>query len=293
MLFLCDMTAQEFDKIFQERVDKAYNDYASPPQRERIYKQAIYNAFEALYNMPVDQEWTDELRSFIKINQPYTLTNNAINIDTTIPDYNHYLFSRIEYEIPVSQKFIKFTYSGVGTIRAFTKIPAVMRTGDLVKISGATMAEANGSFFLKKIGICVYELFSNAQLTDSVTATQLEGADGSITQVIRNGAIVIYSDERISRLDVPTRTNPRVIIAENSIVVQPEGATAVYLDYLTNPPVFITQTNGVFDNTFDLETVYPAKFLYQIIGKAEEIFNVQTKDTQSFRDGVSLENLNP
>jgi hypothetical protein len=65
------------------------------------------------------------------------------------------------------------------------------------------------------------------------------------------------------------------------------------MDYVTNPPVFITETNGVFNNTFDLETVYPAKFLYQIIGKAVDIFNVERKDEDSFRENVQLDKMNP
>lgn len=293
LLFLYPMTAQEFDRIFQERIDKAYNDYVSPPQRERIYKQAMYNAFEVLYNSPVDQEWTDELRSFIKINEEYTPINGVVSIDTQIPDYNHYLFSRVRYITPVNQPFVSFHYSGTGTIRGHVKVPSVYRTGTLVTLSGSSMAEANGTFYLKQIGRLIYELYQDAALTTPVTATQFDGTGASVSVTTISSAVVIYSDERISRLDLPTERNPRVIIAENSINIEPANADKLILDYLTNPPVFITQTNGVFDNTFDLETVYPAKFLYQIIGKAEEIFNVQAKDTQSFRDGVNLENLNP
>lgn len=293
MLLCTAMTAAEFDRIFQERIDKLYNDYVSPAQRERIYKQAMYNAFEALYNSPIDQEWTDELRSFIKINQPYSLTNSSVSIPNVIPDYNHYLFSRVEYTIDQGLYFTLFTYDGTRPVVARASKPLPYRTGSKVTISGSSMAEVNTSVWLKQVSRTNYFLYSDEVLETPITSTQFSGTSGAIVETIVSNCVVQYSDERISRLDTPTKRNPRVIVNENKLTFYPVGATQVFIDYLSNPPVFITQTAGVFDNTFNLETVYPAKFLYQIIDKAEEIFNIQAKDPQSFRDGVNFENLNP
>lgn len=288
------MTAKEFDEEYQRRIDKFYNNYNSPPQRQALYKNAMYFALEAVYKSAVDQEWTDEIRSMIKINIPIAVpTDGKIVVPTLLPDYNHYLFARAEYLIG-SYKLSSFTYSGSGTILAHSNVPLALRTGTKVRISGvADMSEANGDFYLKLVGRMTWGLYQDKLLTIPVTSVVPISTGGTAVEIQLNDCVVQYSDQKIQKLDSPTPRYPKVQVADNSLYVLPEGATTLRLDYVSTPPLFITETNGVFDDVFNLETIYPAKFLYQIIGKAVDIFNTERKDEASFAQNVNLERMNP
>lgn len=291
-------SSETFDNLFQRRVDMNYNSYYSPVQRERVYKQALYNAFERIYRSMDVQEEYDELRSFIKTNIALTPVNNEINIDTVIPDYNHYLFARGIFYAPYNPKlnFKEISYNGSQTI---VKTNSVLpyRDGDLVRFFNViAMPEANGQFYVKQIAYKVYQLFTDPELTIPFLAniTNIYTSDaGNSQQVLETKFMVQYSDERIQVLDQPTIRNPKVMIAERKLEIYPNGCQSFILDYLTLPPVFITQTNGVFDPNNNLEAFYPFKFIMQILGTAAEIYNTEIKDGSSFGQTVNLENLNP
>ena len=287
----------EFDKLFQLRIDKNYNSYNSPIQRERLYKEALYNAFEYVYKRLDEQEEYDELRSFIKINTPLVPVNNAIDINAQLPSYNHYLFARGESLIPYNPtiSFQTANYDGQKTTVS-SKYVLPYRDGDKIKFYNVLiMSELNSDFYVKRIGWRTYQLFNDQELTVPFLANVSNvytGDAGKCQQIIESNFIVQYSDERIQTLDVPSIRNPKIMIADNKIEILPNGCINFYLDYLTNPPIFVTQTNNVFSSTDDLELFYPMKFIYQILDKAVERFNMNTKDTESFREGVNYENLN-
>lgn len=282
-------TGEEFDKLWYRRVDKPYNSYYGTVQRQRLYKQALFYALEAQYNNLIVQGQYDEIRSMVKINHVVTPTADTIVINTALPDYLHYLYSEAKYQ-GQTFPFSSFKYSGSGTIEAFADKVQSLRTGSFVVISGcADMNEANGSFYLKQIGRTAYGLYQNPELTIPVTATVFTGGSAKAIEYFFGKCMVQYSDQRIQVLDSPSKRNPRVMIADNSIKIEPTGCLELRIDYVTNPPVFIDPTN----TTFDLETVYPMKFLYQIIDKAAEIFDVETKDPQSFQTDTILERDNP
>lgn len=286
------MTAREFDKIFQTRIDKNYNAYQSPSQRQRLYKQSFYHTLEGIYRSPVDQEWTDEIRSMIRVRVSLTPVNGSISIPTSLPSYAHYLFARAEY-LDIKRTFSSFTYSGTGTIQAYAENVLPYRTGTKVRISGVQeMAEANGDFYLKLIGRLAYGLYLDKDLTEVVTTFQPMATTGQAVMIQENDCTIQFSDEKIQKLDAPSIRNPKIQIADNSILIQPQNAERIYLDYVSIPPVLPTETNGEFDDTFDLETIYPAKFLYQVIGKAVEIFDTERMDPRSFQQNVQLENIN-
>jgi hypothetical protein len=286
------MTAKEFDDIFQIDIDKNYNAYQSPPQRQLLYKQAFYYALESIYRSGVDQEWTDEIRSMIKVDVPLTLSGNQISIPSGLPDYGHYLFARAEYKAN-KREFTSFTYSGTGTVQAYSQSVLPYRTGTKVEIANVQeMPEANGTFYLKLIGRTAWGLYADQELSVPVTATVFTATKGDAIEIQQNDCVVQFSDQKIQKLDKPTERNPKIQIADNAIKVYPSGATKIYLDYVSNPPVLPTETNGEFDDTFDLETIYPAKFLYEVIGKAVDIFNTQRMDPRSFQQNIQLEKLN-
>lgn len=228
----------------------------------------------------------------IKVRVALTPVNGRVSIPTSLPTYAHYLFARAEY-LDVQRTFSSFTYSGTGTIQAYAENVLPYRTGTRVRISGVQeMAEANGDFYLKMIGRLAYGLYLDKELTEVVTTLQPTATSGQAVMIQENDCTVQFSDEKIQKLDAPSIRNPKIQIADNSILIEPQSAERIYIDYVSNPPVFPEETNGEFDDVFDLETVYPAKFLYQVIGKATEIFDTERMDPRSFQQNVQLENMN-
>lgn len=281
-------TGEEFDRLWYRRVDKPYNSYYTTPQRQRLYKQALFYALESQYNNLIVQGQYDEIRSMVKLNYSVVPVNDTVPINSLLPDYLHYLFSKAKYQGD-SFNIASFTYSGKGSIIAYLPAITSLRTGDFVDISGcAEMNEANGSFYLKMLGRTAYGLYLDPELQTPATSTVFNGTTAIATQYFFGKCMVQYSDQRIQVLDSPTRVNPKVMIGNNSLTIEPAGCLELVIDYVTNPPVFINPT----DTTFDLETVYTMKFLYQIIDKAAEIFDVETKDNQSFHSDTILEKSN-
>jgi hypothetical protein len=277
-----------FDKLWYRRVDKPYNSYYGNDQRQRLYKQALYYALEDNYNNLSVQGQYDEIRDLVKTNRFIIPINDEIVINTQLPDYLHYIYSEAEYSLD-SYTFIGFSYNGVGTIKAFVDKVISLRTGDFVKISGCPdMNEVNGDFYLKLIGRKVYELYKDKDLTIPVTSTIFYGSSATAVEYRFGKCMILYSDQRIQTLDNSSKRNPKILISDNVLKIEPSGCTNFRLDYVAQPTVFIDPTN----NTFDLETIYPMKFLYQIIDKAAQIFDIETKDPQSFQADVALANQN-
>lgn len=281
-------TGELFDKLWLRRVDKPYNSYYSTIQRERLYKQALFYALEYQYNNLVVQGQYDEIRSMVNTDYSVTPADGVVHIPTMLPNYLHYLFSKAKYR-GRTFSFAYFTYSGEGSIKAYTDNITPLRTGNFVAISGcADMNEANGNFYLKKLGMRSYGLYQDENLSTPATSTVFHGGSASATEYFFGNCMVQFSDQKVQVLDSPTRRNPVVFVANNSLKIEPPGCLELVIDYITKPPVFINPV----DNVFDLETIYPMKFLYQIIDKAAEIFDVETRDPQGFQQDTILENTN-
>lgn len=287
-LYSMATTGEEFDKLWYRRVDKPFNSYYTTPQRKRLYKQSLYYALESQYNSLVVQGQYDEIRSMVKLNHSVVPVNDNIEINTALPNYLHYLFSKAKYHGECFA-IAAFTYSGSGSIIAYLPAVTSLRSGDYVEISGcAEMNEANGVFYLKQLGRTAYGLYLDQELKVPSISTVYSGTTAKAIQCFFGKCMVQYSDQRIQVLDSPTKNNPKVMVGNNSLTIEPAGCLELVIDYVTNPPIFIDPK----DATFDLETVYPMKFLYQIIDKAAEIFDVETKDNQSFQSDTILEKSN-
>ena len=79
------MTGQEFDKEFDQKVDKAYSAYLDNTKKERLYKMALYEAIELKYQSGDKQKLYDELAGLIRTNYSVVpVSNELINTNTTI-----------------------------------------------------------------------------------------------------------------------------------------------------------------------------------------------------------------
>lgn len=283
------ITGQDFDRLFQNRVDKAYNSYKGSVQRRELYRRAVFYTVENIYNQLRFGGEYDEIRSMIKTNHPVVPISDAISIPNQLSDYAHYLFARGVFEISY-YKADGFFFESGSTITMVMQGITTLRTGTFVRITNqAQMTEANGEFYVKRIGRSVYELYLDKDFKQKVTTTVFSGSRADVSEIITSDFTMQFSDQRIGNLTVPTMRNPKIQVADNSLKIEPSGCERVDIDYVTIPPVEIDPD----DNTIDLELTYSTKLIYQFLEKAAEIFNVETRDTQAFQMAVQTQNLNP
>jgi hypothetical protein len=283
------ITGFDFDRLFFERVDKAYNSYKTKPQRINIYKQAIYYTVENIYNQLRFGGQYDEIRSLIATNFPIVPVNDEVSIPNQLSDYAHYLFARAEYEDDAPSA-VGFYFMAGGTVTMVFSHLTNLRTGSYVEISNQQeINEANGRFYLKRIGRMAFELYLDRGLKDKVTTNVFSGSKADVKTIIVSSCTMQFSDQRIGELIKPSKRNPKVQVADNALKIEPDGCKKILLDYVKIPPVLIDPD----DNTFDLETVYSTKLIYEFLEKAAEIFTVQTRDVQSFQTAINEQRANP
>jgi hypothetical protein len=283
------ITGFDFDRLFFERVDKAYNSYKTKPQRINLYKQAVYYTVENIYNRLRIGGQYDEIRSMIATNFPIVPVNDEVSIPNQLSDYAHYLFARAEFHED-SPSAVGFYFMGGGTVTMVFSQITNLRTGSFVEISNQQeIPQANGRFYLKRIGRMTYELYLDKDLKQKVTTNVFSGSTADITTIILSDCTMQFSDQRIGELIKPTKRNPKVQVADNALKIEPSDCKKLVLDYVKIPPVLINPD----DNTFDLETVYSTKLIYEFVEKAAEIFTVQTRDIQSFQTAINEQRENP
>lgn len=282
------ITGLDFDRLFFQRVDKAYNSYKTKPQRRDLYKQAIFYTVENIYNQLRLGGQYDEIRNLISTNVELTPVNDRITINTQLPDYAHYLFSRGEFhEANPSSVGFYFVAGGVLTM-VFSGITP-LRTETYVLIENQNeIPEANGRFYLKQIGRLTYELYFDKDLSEPVTTNIFSGASAKVTRLLLSDFTMQFSDQRIGELIKPTRISPKIQVADGALKIEPTGCKLVYLDYVKIPPLLPDPDN----NTDDLELVYSTKLIYEFLEKAAEIFTVQTRDDSAFQVAINEQRLN-
>jgi hypothetical protein len=283
------ITGKDFDELWQQRIDKAYNSYLGALQRQALYKRAVYYTVENIYNQLRFGGEYDEIRSLIKTDFPVVPINNAIPIPTSLADYAHYLYATGEF-FTDTYEASGFFFEAGGTLTMLFSGITKLRTGTYVSISNQNeIPEANGRFYLKRTGRITYELYLDKDLEQKVTTSIFSGSTATVKQIIVSGFTMQFSDQRIGELIKPTKESPKIQIADNSLKIEPTGCQRVLIDYVTIPPIDIDPQ----DTTIDLELTYTTKLIYQFLEKAAELFAVQTKDAQSFQEAVQTQNLNP
>lgn len=282
-------TGFEFDKLWQRRVDKSYNGYYGKVQRKRLYKQALFYTVEEIYNNLVKHSSYDEIRSMIKTGREMPLQNGEIDLTLSLLDYAHFLNATAVYSTS-GYKIAFFKFYPNEVVTAYLDRPIPARTGSMVKISGCEgMPEANGTFYLKQVGRLTYHLYTDERLKNKVKANSMTGSEANVEIYIKSKVDLQVSLTGKRALDAPSVYEPVVILADNKMKVFPTNAEQLILDYVTKPPMYIDPE----DDVNDLEEYYPMKFLYKVIDKAAQIFDVETKDVQSFQSDVAIDKQNP
>jgi len=273
------MTGQELWSYTQNIIDKDYSDWISTIKANRLFKAALFNVIEQKIAAMDSQKIYDELNSLIVVSSVLTPTvpGNFVTKSTQLPNYMRLMTIEATMEEPALQGVSVVTFS-TGTPMSITlNKKTSLRTGSYVRIAGLSSVGPNSLFYLRRLSDKKFQLYTNQALTAGAVYS---GAPINIT-----GIFIIYkeyctpliSDKKINKLGVPTASNPAYEDAANRIIIHPLSSTctSVAIDYLSKPVG--TQIIDV-TSAFDLETVYPTKFLYSVANEFANIFAASTRD---------------
>lgn len=284
------MLGTDFNKIFDEKVDKTYSSFLNFPKKNRLFKEALISSIENIYRNLDEQREYDELASLIKTQAVFTPnpTNNSLGISaidpTGITDYMHLL--------TVKSKYRQDTFLDITNVKQDITAPNNtkltinttrnnLRTYELVEIYGVTgISGINGEKWLKKINNSQFYIFNDKDLTSppAYLPTEFYVNGGDIYRIWYEYCKPYFSDRKIAIYGKPTMDRPKYEISENNLKFYPldEECQEVTIDYITNNLVLIDPE----DDTIDLELTYPSNFLYTVAKEASKLFAESIKDME-------------
>lgn len=201
------------------------------------------------------------------------------SVPKLIPDYNHLLTVKFKYnQVIPNVRIVDATNTQPVVITLNTRNNNI-KTGEQITNFGIFgNPNANGTFYVKKLGSLKYQLFRDRDLTISVSGNGNYTGGGNIVRPVYHYATPMFSYKKISDYDKPDIFKPKFERAENSIKALPNDSVCQELtcDYISSSLVYIDCTNAAID----LENYYPNDFLYQVIDRAVVLFAERFKDTE-------------
>lgn len=154
-----------------------------------------------------------------------------------------------------------------------------LRDGDQITISGAIGANGiNGVRYVKQVGTRRYQLYSDEGLLSPIVASSAYVSGGVITSQKMNSCFQLKPDQRVGKVDAPTKRFPRYQMADNAIIIEPkENLQYVEIDYIKVPPFEIDP----LDNQTDLLLYYSQEFIEYLVDFTARLFDLDTKNVQA------------
>jgi hypothetical protein len=289
-------TGAELWLYTQNIIDKDYSDWISTTKANRLFKAALHNVVEQKIAAMDSQKVYDELNSLIIVSSVLTPTvpGNFVTKSTQIPNYMRLMTIEATMQEPALQGVSVVTLSTATPMTITLNKKTSLRSGSYVRIAGLTSVGPNSLFYLKRLSDKKFQLYTNQALTaGAVYATGTAASITGISIIYKEYCTPIISDKKINKLGVPTSSNPAYEDAANQIIIHPLSSTctSVAIDYLSRPVgnQIIDVTNAVFD----LETVYPMKFLYSVANEFANIFAASTRDQGLYQTSENETVQNP
>jgi hypothetical protein len=247
-----------------------------------------------------DSVYVNIIGSLITLNADYTVAsivnstsftiNNATSIGDLVSGYiNNRNVSITDY---LRLNSIKVRYkkkSSIG-IAGFNVTPtkvefivdtfSKLRSGDFIGLSdvqGTTFA--NDDWYIKQTAPKKYQIFEDALLTIPVTGNAKYLGGGTLYEFVLSEPVFQEKPDQISAIDKPSFDFPRWYMSEGSLLLQPaQYIYSAYISYLRIPPFEIDPTN----TTLDLLLYMPQELIEYLVDYAAKMFDLETKDWNSF-----------
>ena len=275
------MTGQEINKLFEQQIGQTYSGIEDLAKKQRRFDRALIDAIEDKYGKyALDQQY-EELSSFIKTEEPLAITSsNQVSLITN--KINHILSVRAKY-YTVLEDTVIIDVSNTTPIVVELFNPNNIRKGDRLKISGiAGNAAANGELYVIPLNRFKFALYATPGTSNPIagTGTYVPSPGVSISKVSYNYCQLIKADEKISAWKQATKRFPLYEYSETVAKFYPNDGSAgfpaeVTMNYVTADVRYI-----ILDDTtgFDYTTIYPEKFIYNVISFAAKSFDLSFRD---------------
>jgi len=211
---------------------------------------------------------------FSFISGTYTPNTGKIVHKYMIADYLHLFTVKCQFSEP-----LKFQVEQV-----ITSTPAQvvwtkrnnLATGEKIIISGYPTAPINGTFYYEALTSKKGRLWLNSDLTQGVSSGVSSQVGGSVQRIYYNYAEPVYSDRKINVFEKAKVDSPKNETANGFLKFYPENRTCseIEVDYFAIPNYFVDCN----DTILDLESIYPAKFLYRLISEAVILYTSPSRD---------------
>jgi hypothetical protein len=247
-----------------------------------------------------DSVYVNIIGSLITLNADYTVAsivnstsftiNNATSIGSLVSGYITNRNVSITDYLRLNSIKVRYKKKSSIGISGFNVTPtkvefivdtfSKLRSGDLIGLSdiqGTTFA--NGDWYIKQTAPKKYQIFEDALLTIPVSGNAKYIGGGTLYEFVLSEPVFQEKPDQISAIDKPSFDFPRWYMSEGSLLLQPaQYIYSAYISYLRIPPFEIDPTN----TTLDLLLYMPQELIEYLVDYAAKMFDLETKDWNSF-----------
>ena len=226
----------------------------------------------------IDQQY-EELATFIKTEEPFTPINGNI-VSLTTNSINHILSAKAKY-LKQIEDMVVVSASNSTPIIIETFNATNIRRGDIIKISGIQgNVAANGEFYVLPLNKFKFALYSTPGTSNPVagSGTYVQSFNVLFQRVYYNYCQMVKADEKANSWKGATVTFPLYEYSQDNVKFYPSNTTEGYPVEVTMN--FVLSNVVYFDLTdsFDYLTIYPEKFIYNVIYFAVRSFDLSFRD---------------
>lgn len=213
---------------------------------------------------------------------------SSASIPKLISDYTHLLIAKFKYsQVIPNVRIVDATNSQPITITLNTRNNNIKTGEQITNMNIYGNSNANGTFYVKKIGTLKYQLYIDKDLTQAASGNGIYTGGGIVTRPVYKYAVPLFSYKKVSPYDNPDIFNPAFERADKFIKALPEDSVCqeATIDYISDSIMLIDCT----DSSVNLVDTYPEDFLYQIIDRAVVLFAERFKDTELLQTSMMEE----
>jgi hypothetical protein len=238
----------------------------------------LIDAIEDKYGKySIDQQY-EELATFIRTEVPFIPTVNTVSLTTNF--INHVLSAKAKY-LKQIEDMVMVDASNSTPIIIETFNATNIRRGDKIKITGIQgNVAANGEFYVLPLNKFKFALYSSPGTANPVAGSgaYVQSLNVLFQRVYYNYCQMLKADEKANSWKGATVTFPLYEYSQDNIKFYPSNDTDGYpvevsMNFVLSNIVPIDLTDS-----FDYLTIYPEKFIYNVINFAVRSFDLSFRD---------------
>ena len=278
------MTGPDINKLFEQQIGQTYSGIEDIAKKNRRFQRALIDAIEDKYGKySIDQQY-EELATFIKTEEVFVPTSNN-RVALTTNSINHVLSAKAKY-LKQIEDMIVVDASNSTPIIIETFNATNIRRGDIIKISGIQgNVAANGEYYALPLNKFKFALYSSPGTGNPVAGSgaYVQSFNVLFQRVYYNYCQMLKADEKANSWKQATVAFPLYEYSEQDVKFYPSNTTEGYpvevsMNYVTS---FVKEIKLDDITGFDYLTVYPEKFIYNVINFAVRSFDLSFRDYSS------------